>query len=125
MLLGELAQQLNDQGIACDLVMLDTTNHTVRYRSAVTDQQRAIVEAAMAEWKLQTEAERWEPKAVADARAERAQLATLINQLDQAIIDTADPLTFANLAAAAAEINAIRLRQNKMLRLLRYVLKRV
>lgn len=125
MLLGELAQQLNDQGIACDLVMLDTTNHTVRYRSAVTDQQRAIAEAAMAEWKLQTEAERWEPKAVADARAERAQLATLINQLDQAIIDTADPLTFANLAAAAAEINAIRLRQNKMLRLLRYVLKRV
>ena len=125
MLLGELAQQLNDQGIACDLVLLDTSNHTVRYRAVVTDEQRATVEAAIAQWKLQTEEERREPKSVTDARIERAQLETIINQLDQAILDTNDPLTYANLAAAATEMNAIRARQNKILRLLRFVLKRV
>lgn len=125
MLLGELAQQLNDQGIACDLVLLDTSNHTVRYRAVVTDEQRAMVEAAIAQWKLQTEEERREPKSVTDARIERAQLETIINQLDQAILDTNDPLTYANLAAAATEMNAIRARQNKILRLLRFVLKRV
>lgn len=125
MLLGELAQQLNDQGIACDLVLLDTSNHTVRYRAVVTDEQRAMVEAAIAQWKLQTEEERREPKSVTDARIERAQLETIINQLDQAILDTNDPLTYANLAAAATEMNAIRARQNKILRLLRFVLKRM
>lgn len=123
--LGELAQKLFDQGIDCDLVMLDTTNHTVRYRGVVTDEQRATVEAAIAQWKLQTEEERREPKSVSEARIERAQLEAIINQLDQAILDTNDPLTYANLAAAATEMNAIRARQNKILRLLRFVLKRV
>lgn len=125
MLLGELAQQLNEQGIACDLVMRTADTHEVRYRGEVTDEQRATVEAAIAQWKLQSESERWEPKAMADARTERTQLTTLISQLDQAILDTADPLTFANLAAAAAEVNAIRARQHKMLLLLRFVLKHV
>ena len=123
--LGELAQELTNQGIPCDLVMLTADQHEVRYKGEVTAQQRATVEAAMAQWKLQTEEERREPKSVSEARIERAQLEAIISQLDQAILDTNDPLTYANLAAAATEMNGIRARQNKILRLLRFVLKRV